>query len=104
MDRSSQDRTLNRWHALRQSRSSWVTHYRELSRYLMPRTGRFLLQDCNRGERRHNDIYDNTGTRAVGVLGAGMMAGMTSLARPWFRLATSDRALNKRAGDCGSTT
>ena len=97
MDRSSQDRTLNRWHALKTERSSWVTHYRELSRYLMPRTGRFLLQDRNRGERRHNDIYDNTGTRAVGVLGAGMMAGMTSPARPWFRLATSDRALNKHA-------
>lgn len=55
------------------------------------------MQDRNRGERRHNNIYDSTGTRALRVLAAGMMAGMTSPARPWFRLATSDPDLNKHA-------
>jgi hypothetical protein len=44
--------------------------------------------------RRHNSIYDNTGTRALRTWGAGMMAGATSPARPWFRLGTSDPALN----------
>jgi hypothetical protein len=49
-----------------------------------------LLQDRDRGQRRHNAIYDNTGTRALRVLAAGMMSGMTSPARPWFRLTTAD--------------
>lgn len=55
------------------------------------------MQDRNRGNRRHNNIYDNTGTRALRILGAGMLSGMTSPARPWFKLATADAELMKIA-------
>jgi len=79
-----------RWAALRVERSSWFEHWREISDFLLPRSGRFLTTDRNRGEKRHNNIYDSTGTKALRVLSAGMMSGMTSPARPWFRLATSD--------------
>lgn len=79
--------------ALWTERSTWVPQWREINRYLLPRNGRFLLSDRNRGEKRHNNIYDNTGTRALRVLAAGLMAGMTSPARPWFRLGTTDTAL-----------
>lgn len=93
------DRTdlLRRWGELKTERASWLSHYQELSNFLLPRNGRFFVQDRNRGGRRHNNIYDSTGTRAVRVLAAGMMAGMTSPARPWFRLATPDPDLNKHA-------
>jgi hypothetical protein len=87
---------LQRWGSLRAERSSWFTHWRELSEYLMPRNGRFLLTDRNRGDKRHNRIYDNTGIRAGRILAAGLMSGMTSPARPWFRLATPDADLMKR--------
>lgn len=76
-------------------RSTWFPQWVEISRYLLPRNGRFLITDRNRGEKRHNQIYDSTGTRALRVLAAGLMAGMTSPARPWFRLATSDADLMK---------
>jgi len=79
----------SRWSQLENERSSWITHWREISDYLLPRSGRFYLTDRNRGDRRHNNILDNTGTRALNTLAAGMMAGMTSPARPWFRLTTS---------------
>lgn len=84
------DKILTRWSMLKTERSSWLTHWREISDYLLPRSGRFLVTDRNRGTKRHNNIYDSTGTRALRVLAAGMMAGMTSPARPWFRLATAD--------------
>ena len=74
-------------------RSTWFPQWIEINRYLLPRNGRFLVTDRNRGEKRHNQIYDSTGTRALRVLAAGLMAGMTSPARPWFRLATSDGEL-----------
>jgi hypothetical protein len=61
----------------------------------MPRTGRFLLTDQNKGDKRHNSIIDSSGTRALRVLAAGLMAGMTSPARPWFRLYTLDTDLMK---------
>lgn len=76
-------------------RSSWIPHWRELSQVLLPRSGRFLLSDRNNGAKRHNSIYDSTATRALRVLGAGLMSGATSPARPWFRLATADKALMK---------
>jgi hypothetical protein len=61
---------------------------------MQPRAGRFFVDDRNKGYKRHNAIYDNTGTRALRTLGAGLMAGMTSPARPWFRLATPDPGLD----------
>lgn len=67
--------------------SSWMSHAREISQYLLPRAGRFFVQDRNRGEKRHNNILDSTGTRALRILAAGLMGGATSPARPWFKLA-----------------
>lgn len=88
---------LSRWGQLRNERESWMTHWKEISDYLLPRSGRFFVEDRNRGDKRHNNIYDSTGTRALRVLAAGMMAGMTSPARPWFRLTTSDPQLDESA-------
>jgi hypothetical protein len=88
---------LRRWQALHTERSSWISHWREISENLLPRSGRFFLTDRNKGDKRHNQIYDSTGTRALRVLSAGLMAGMTSPARPWFRLTTSDPDLDESA-------
>lgn len=96
-DKKLRDQMASRWQGLKDERSSWVPHWRDISEHLLPRTGRFLLDDRNKGDKRHNKIYDSTGTRALRVLAAGMMAGMTSPARPWFRLTTSDPDLDKSA-------
>ena len=86
---------LTRWGHLRTERATWWSHWQEVTTYLLPRNGRYFVQDRNKGHRRHNSIYDNTGTRALRTLGAGMMAGATSPARPWFRLGTNDPELNR---------
>jgi len=96
-EQSPRQRILSRSAALTSERSSWVSHWQELSDYLLPRSGRFFATDRNKGEKRHNNIYDSTGTRALRILAAGMMAGMTSPARPWFRLTTSDPQLDESA-------
>ncbi len=87
------EKLTQRWSALKSERSSWDSHWREVSDYLLPRSGRFMTSDVNNGGKRHNNIYDSTATRSLRVLAAGMMAGMTSPARPWFRLATADMDL-----------
>lgn len=84
-----------RWGALKTERSSWLEHWSDVSRYLLPVHGRFFVNDRNRGFKRHNAIYDGSGTRALRVLAAGMMAGMTSPSRPWFRLSVPDADLMK---------
>jgi len=84
---------LKRHAALVQERTSWMNRYRDLSEFILPFSGRFVSTDRNRGDKSFNSIYDSTGTRALRILAAGMMAGMTSPARPWFRLATPDNEL-----------
>lgn len=85
---------FTRWGALKSERASWWAHWQELTSYILPRNGRYFSQDRDKGWRRHNNIYDSTGTRSLRILGAGLMAGATSPARPWFRLGTPDPALN----------
>lgn len=87
----------SRWGQLTNERSSWISHWREISENILPRSGRFLVTDRNRGDKKHNSIYDSTGTKSLRILAAGMMAGMTSPARPWFRLTTSDPQLDESA-------
>lgn len=77
--------------ALKTERTTWRTHWADISRHLLPRNGRFFISDRNKtGSDRYNKIYDNTGTRALRTLGAGMQAGATNPARPWFKLTTAD--------------
>jgi hypothetical protein len=85
---------FTRWGALKSERASWWAHWQELTSYILPRNGRYFSQDRDKGWRRHNNIYDSTGTRSLRILGAGLMAGATSPARPWFRLGTPDPSLN----------
>lgn len=79
--------------SLRDERTSWLTHWRELSDYILPRRLRYLSTDRNRGDKRNQRILDSTATRSARVLASGMMGGMTSPARPWFGLTTPDRDL-----------
>lgn len=82
--------------AMKNERSSWDPHWSEIERVLLPRSGRFTASDRNQGGKRHNNIYDNTATRALRILGAGLVSGATNPSRPWVRLAVADRELMKR--------
>ena len=54
------------------------------------RVVRALLHLMLIGDRRNSKIIDPTASLASSVLSSGMMSGITSPARPWFRLATPD--------------
>lgn len=76
-------------------RSSFEAHWRDLNDFILPRRARFFLSDTNRGERRNLKIIDSTASLSCRTLRSGMMAGITSPARPWFRLATPDADLDE---------
>lgn len=92
---SGQDYYLRRWGEMDTEFSSWMTQAMEISKFLLPRSGRFFVTDRNLGNKRHNNILDSTGTRALRILSAGLMGGGSSPARPWFRLATPNAELMK---------
>lgn len=90
------EKVQSRWDALKEERSSWVSHWKDISEVLLPRAGRFLPIENNRGGRAaFRKILDSTGTRALRTLSGGMMSGMTSPARPWFRLTTFNPELDE---------
>lgn len=76
--------------------ASWLQHWIDLNRYSLPRVGRFLVTDRNRGDRRNQKILNETVTFAVNTAVRGLMYGITNPSRPWFSLETPYPELNKK--------
>ena len=66
----------------------WVSAWKELARYLAPTSGSFDDEARNKQGQKidHKTILDSTAARAVAILSAGMMSGLTSPSRSWFKL------------------
>ena len=80
---------------LTNERSTFLSHWRDLGDYILPRRPRFYTSDVNKGDRRNQKIIDSTATLAARTLRSGMMSGVTSPARPWFRLTTPDPEMSE---------
>lgn len=80
---------------MRDDRYSWWVSWRELADYFMPRRYRWLVtpNQANRGSPMNQRIINETGVIALRVLGAGMMAGITSPGRAWMRMTLDDTEL-----------
>lgn len=75
---------------LKNDRTSFESHWRELGEHFAPRRTRFFVEDRNRGDKRNQKIINEVGQLAARTLRSGMFAGITSPARPWRRLTTPD--------------
>lgn len=81
--------------ALLVERSSFLSHWEELGRFIFPRRTRFYSTDTDRGNRRNMSIINSRGGLAARNCRGGMMSAFTSPSRPWFRLTTMDPDLEK---------
>ncbi len=86
-----------RLESLKSERSTFIPLWRELSDFHLAHRGRFLSSDRNKGYKRNTKQINNTSRLAVRTLASGMMSGITSPARPWFRLSTGDKDLDDAA-------
>lgn len=85
-----------RYKKLENDRSSWRSHWQEVTDYVLPRRGRYLYESpTSRGRKRNTKIIDNTAGQALRTLSAGMMSGITSPARPWYRLTVDDYLMDQ---------
>lgn len=77
-----------RLQGLRTNRYSWWVHWREIADYVLPRRYKWLVtpNQQSRGSPINQHILDSSGTRAARNLASGMMSGITSPSRPWFKL------------------
>jgi len=81
-----------RLNMMRAWRFSWAQHWQLLETYLLPRRGIFIntaMPTPNtmiRGVPINQAIVDPTATYAMRRCAAGMMSGLMSPSRPWFKL------------------
>lgn len=81
---------------LEMDRSTYLLTWWELARWFSPRSPRFLESDVNHGWIRNDQIVDDTAGQAKDVLVAGMLSGLSSPTRQWFKVSLKDRAAMER--------
>lgn len=78
--------------------SWWTTNWSDLSQYILPRRSIWLTQSAgglptpnnmSRGREINNSILDPTGTYAARICASGLMSGLASPSRPWFKIMPS---------------
>lgn len=95
---SERERYQRRKVALFAERSTWDGDYREIRDYISPFSGRFDGDaKPNDGDKvsRTRKVHDNKQNRSLRVLGAGMQGGLSSQARPWFKLSSGEKQLDR---------
>ncbi len=90
MAETKRQRFDKRLQALKEERSGWEGSWRTISSFVQPWRSRFCMDDTNKGDRRNNEMVDETPFISSRTLASGMMAGITSPARPWFKLEVPD--------------
>jgi len=81
---------------LKELRTPFDPHFRELGEFFMPRRSRFSHgQDHKSQERVNRKIINPRPRLALRTMQSGVHAGITSPARPWFRLITADPDLRE---------
>lgn len=90
-----------RTQALRNWRNSWwMENWSDLAQFIMPRRSIWLTQSAGgwptqnnmlRGQEINQAIVDPTATYAVRICAGGMVSGLASPSRPWFKMVTSDK-------------
>lgn len=93
---TTRKRMLDRVGQLDKAKQAQVPVWRDLSDYLAPYRGRFTTESqSQRGKRKGLKVINGTATRSMKILSSGMMAGLTSPGRPWFKLAMQDPDLSE---------
>lgn len=65
----------------------WKAHFQEMRDWISPSRGRFDTAERKSDSSINKRILDSTAIMALRTLQAGLMSGVTSPSRPWFRLS-----------------
>jgi len=78
-------------------RQYWENHWKEITEYVLPDHGMYRGEDdpADQGKKKRSSILDDTAEGSLEVLASGMQGGLTSPARPWFKLGLMDDELEQ---------
>lgn len=83
----------SRIEALRKDRQPEEDRWQDLADYVVPHRYRKYLESAKHEKRSRPEIVNERASLDLRTLGSGMMAGITSPSRPWFRLSVADTEL-----------
>lgn len=78
---------------MKQEANTWTVSYRDISDYIAPHRGFFSAQPNQGKLPNFQKIIDGTPVRDLKTLASGLMSGLTSPSRPWFKLGLPDEGL-----------
>lgn len=79
------------------ARTSYESDWKDISTYIRPTRGFFSETPGNSRSIDHKALINNTPTLAARILSSGLVSGLTSPSRPWFRLGLQNQALKEVA-------
>lgn len=77
-------------------RATNIDKWQQLESFFDPGTARWDWTDVNNQARKDQTIINETGQLALRTLKAGMLTGMSSQTRPWFKIMADNDALNRK--------
>lgn len=84
--------------SVKKERSPYIEEWRDMSDFIYGSRGKYLLSRGQKiDDRRNPQLYNEEAKFSANTLASGMMAGITSPARPWFKLGTPDPDLMRFA-------
>jgi len=86
--------------SIRTDRESWIPDWKDIRDYMLPYYGRFIGDTPNDGKRKDHKIIQDVAKYSLKVLSAGLLSGLTSPSRPWFKLGVTDPALMDMSNVC----
>ena len=80
---------------MRNTRLGWWAHWAQLAEMFLPRRYRvFVTPNQWRGSQINSAIVDETGVLAARTMSSGMLSGLTSPTKPWFKLGLDSEPAN----------
>jgi len=86
-----------KFNAMKNEANVWEASWKELATWIRPTRGQFEGDIVNDGSLLDykNELLNNTPQIAVRTFASGMLSGMTSPARKWFKLEVEDKEINE---------
>ena len=77
--------------AMKNEGLQWHSAWKDIQKYIVPTRGFFDPVSPNQGQKiDHTNLIDGHGGLAVDIMASGMLSGLSSKSRPWFKLALAD--------------
>lgn len=90
---TKRQRVLRRLVELKATRAPWERAWKTIVEQILPFRARWDMSSFNDGSPLSTNIINSTPSDALRTLVSGLMSGVTSPAKPWFRLTLEDTEL-----------